>query len=153
MKKLIQNIRDWATAKGIDTPECIPSQTHKVIEEIGELSQSILKQDDDGIADAIGDIAVTLIILCQQHGINVRYLPAAHEPTGESIQYHQAQIVNIIVRGHVEELHTAFEHLTAISQTLGYDLPICLAEVWEVIKDRQGKTVNGTFIKDDEKEE
>lgn len=37
-----------------------------------------------------------------------------------------------------------------LSKQLGLDPTICLESAWNEIKDRKGKTVNGTFIKEEE---
>ena len=37
-----------------------------------------------------------------------------------------------------------------LSAQLGYDPEECLELAWNVIKDRKGKTVDGTFIKEDQ---
>lgn len=34
-----------------------------------------------------------------------------------------------------------------LSNQLGYDFETCIEQAYEVIKDRRGETVNGTFIK------
>jgi NTP pyrophosphatase (non-canonical NTP hydrolase) len=88
---------DWANDKNLIKPENAPTQFLKVVEELGELSRSILKEDRKEEIDAFGDVMVTLIILSQQRCLNL-----------------------------VECLNTAYE----------------------VIKNRKGKTLNGTFIKD-----
>jgi NTP pyrophosphatase (non-canonical NTP hydrolase) len=88
---------DWANDKNLIKPENAPTQFLKVVEELGELSRSILKEDRKEEIDAFGDVMVTLIILSQQRGLN---------------------------------------------------LVDCLNTAYEVIKNRKGKTVNGTFIKD-----
>lgn len=38
--------------------------------------------------------------------------------------------------------------LIILANQLGYDLEECLQDAYNVIKDRQGKKVNGVFIKD-----
>jgi NTP pyrophosphatase (non-canonical NTP hydrolase) len=88
---------DWANDKNLIKPENAPTQFLKVVEELGELSRSILKEDRKEEIDAFGDVMVTLIILSEQRGLN---------------------------------------------------LVDCLNTAYEVIKNRKGKTVNGTFIKD-----
>ena len=38
--------------------------------------------------------------------------------------------------------------LIILSTQMGYHPEYCLNKAWEEIKDRKGKTINGTFIKD-----
>lgn len=92
-------IEEWAKDRGIDKYENRFQQSLKLTEEVGELAGAILKNKTLEIIDAIGDIQVVLIILCQQLDIS-------------------------------------------------YDDALEMA--WLTIKNRTGKTVNGTFIKDEE---
>jgi NTP pyrophosphatase (non-canonical NTP hydrolase) len=96
-ENLQKDVINWATDKNLIKPENAPKQFLKVVEELGELSRSILKEDRKEEIDAFGDVMVTLIILSEQRGLN---------------------------------------------------LVDCLNTAYEVIKNRKGKTVNGTFIKD-----
>jgi NTP pyrophosphatase (non-canonical NTP hydrolase) len=93
-------IEQWAKERNIHNFENRFMQVIKLSEEVGELSSAILKENQEEIEDAIGDIQVVLIILCKQIG-------------------------------------------------LSYD--ICLEMAWNQIKNRKGKTINGTFIKQQKK--
>lgn len=92
-------IIDWAEAKDLLKSENKHQQLVKVMEELGELSKAILKNDVVQQIDGLGDVQVTLIILSKQ---------------------------------------------------LGLDYDKCLEAAWEEIKDRKGKTVGGTFIKNEQ---
>ena len=61
-------VRNWAMEKGIDKPENAPKQMLKVMEEVGETTGALLKNNEAELKDGIGDSFVTLIILCQQLG-------------------------------------------------------------------------------------
>ena len=66
------------------------------MEEAGELAEAILKEDEDEIVDAIGDMMVVL---------------------------------------------------TNLAAMKGYKVEECVVAAYDVIKDRQGEMVNGTFMK------
>ena len=70
--ELINNITQWADDKGILVSDNIPQQTMKVMEELGETSAALLKNNEPELKDGIGDILVTVIIFAQQLG----YTPA-----------------------------------------------------------------------------
>jgi NTP pyrophosphatase (non-canonical NTP hydrolase) len=91
------NILKWAEPKGLLNPQIAPQQFMKLVEEVGELSNAILKDDKAEQIDALGDIQVVLIILAEQ---------------------------------------------------LGFDLDTCLECAYNEIKNRKGKTINGSFIKE-----
>jgi len=90
-------IIDWAKERGLIKEDNAPKQIIKLQEEVGELCSAYLKQNDLELYDAIGDIQVVLIILCEQ---------------------------------------------------LDIDYDKALESAYNVIKNRKGKTVNGTFIRE-----
>ena len=57
---VFDNIREWARIRGIYTSGDSKTQFTKLVEEVGELAQGILKKDDAEVKDAIGDIIVVL---------------------------------------------------------------------------------------------
>lgn len=95
--ELIYKVLNWSKERNLNHQD--PKlQIIKLMEELGELSSAILKDDHVNILDGLGDIQVVLIILHQQLGLSL-----------------------------TETLNVAYEE----------------------IKDRKGKTVNGTFIKEE----
>jgi NTP pyrophosphatase (non-canonical NTP hydrolase) len=94
-----QPIRDWAKEKGILRSGDPKTQCIKLFEEAGELSKSILKNDDEEFIDAIGDCVVVL---------------------------------------------------TNLAALKGYKIEECINSAYNVIKNREGKMLNGTFIKNND---
>lgn len=75
MQTLVENIEDWAEDKKLNDAD--PNkQMLKVVEEIGELSQGLVKDDRDQVIDSIGDAVVTLVILSQQLGLTLEQCTA-----------------------------------------------------------------------------
>jgi len=68
--ELQEKVLEWARDKDILKPENKLMQFAKFISEAGELGDSIIKNDLLNIIDSIGDVQVTLIILCEQLGHN-----------------------------------------------------------------------------------
>lgn len=68
MKQLINKIEQWAEDRNLIEGSDAKNQFHKLIQECGELSDSICKQKD--ASDDIGDIFVVLVILCKQLGLD-----------------------------------------------------------------------------------
>lgn len=92
-----KEILEWAEPKGLLNPDFAPKQFIKLVEEVGELANAMLKGNKAEQVDALGDIQVVLNILAEQ---------------------------------------------------LGFDLDECLKSAYDEIKNRTGKTIDGTFIKD-----
>ena len=64
-------IRDWAKQRGLYDKGNAHTQYVKLIEEAGELAQSLLKQDKPEIKDAIGDMVVVLTNLAYLEGFTI----------------------------------------------------------------------------------
>ena len=61
-------LREWASKRGLlsASPE---KQFIKLLEEVGELAEALLKKEKASIIDAIGDCIVVLTILAAQEGL------------------------------------------------------------------------------------
>lgn len=140
LEKLKKLIIEWANERDLLHKENAPKQRLKLIEECGELANAILKDDIDGQKDAIGDIFVVLIILSEQLGC----YDYDFEDDGDS------DGIDMLIRGIVSDFYVAgkFSYLVNTARELRLDLTECANIAWDQIKDRKGKTVNGTFIKD-----
>ena len=68
LNELEVKIRDWAIERNIDKSENAPKQMIKIMEELGETSAALLKNNEPELKDGIGDILVTVIILAHQLG-------------------------------------------------------------------------------------
>lgn len=64
-------IREWATQRNLLQNGDIKTQYIKLNEEVGELAESILKNDEQEFADAIGDIVVVLTNLAALKNIKI----------------------------------------------------------------------------------
>jgi NTP pyrophosphatase (non-canonical NTP hydrolase) len=64
-------IRQWAQERDLYFLGDVKTQTIKLYEEVGELSQATLKQNDEGVKDAIGDIVVVLTNLAHMHNLTI----------------------------------------------------------------------------------
>jgi NTP pyrophosphatase (non-canonical NTP hydrolase) len=69
MENLIDDVIDWADERGLLREDFAKNQMLKVVEEIGELSAALVRDDIDEVIDAIGDSFITLIILSSQLGL------------------------------------------------------------------------------------
>jgi NTP pyrophosphatase (non-canonical NTP hydrolase) len=80
LTKEFEPIRQWATEKGIYEKGDPKTQLIKLMEEMGELSVSVLKQKDDEFKDAIGDCVVVLTNLAKLKGFDIEdCINAAYE--------------------------------------------------------------------------
>lgn len=69
---LVSLVRQWGADKGITGPNAkatVESQFEKLLEEVGEIRQGIMKADQHEIIDGIGDSTVVLILLAELAGV------------------------------------------------------------------------------------
>lgn len=71
MTELIELISQWFKDRGLDKADP-KAQMLKLSEEVGELAGAIARDDSPEIADALGDITVVLIGLCEIMGYDYR---------------------------------------------------------------------------------
>ena len=65
------NVLEWAKERDLLHNDNHTKQFMKLVEEVGELSNAILKDDKAEQIDALGDIQVVLIILAEQLGFDL----------------------------------------------------------------------------------
>jgi NTP pyrophosphatase (non-canonical NTP hydrolase) len=70
-KELEKLVIKWANEKEILTKGNKMSQALKTLEEVGELINSIHKDDKIGACDDLGDILVTIIIQSEMQGLKL----------------------------------------------------------------------------------
>ena len=68
---IYQLIRYWAEDRGLYKHGDTKTQYIKLVEEVGELAQGMLKNDAEEIKDAIGDIVVVLTNLAHQNNLKI----------------------------------------------------------------------------------
>lgn len=147
MQELVKNIENWAEERGLIDIELAPKQYLKTLEEIGETARAILKDDKEQIVDGIGDIAVCVIVLAKQLGVkissqintNLEY-PLENPPELFSFLFLVINTSNVS--------YQVLGILSDIAKTQGFTLEFCLQSAWNEIKDRKGKLINGTFVKE-----
>jgi NTP pyrophosphatase (non-canonical NTP hydrolase) len=66
-------IRKWAHDRGLYEKGDLKTQCLKLVEEVGELSRAIIKEDKPEITDAIGDCVVVLTNLAHLHGYPIEH--------------------------------------------------------------------------------
>jgi NTP pyrophosphatase (non-canonical NTP hydrolase) len=77
---LIERVEKWAADRQILTHSDAKAQALKLVSEVGELADAIVKNDEAGIVDGIGDCTVVLVILSKLAGLTLPVcLAAAYE--------------------------------------------------------------------------
>ena len=70
--EFIDNVIAWGKARGIVDNGNPIGQAAKTAEEVAELLQAILADNKDEIRDAVGDIMVTLLMVCATADVSIK---------------------------------------------------------------------------------
>lgn len=68
VSKITNKIREWAWERDLNNKD---KQFLKMIEELGELSEAIIKGDKEEMLQEFGDVYITLTITAKLNGINI----------------------------------------------------------------------------------
>jgi NTP pyrophosphatase (non-canonical NTP hydrolase) len=152
MNTVIELVEKWSIERKLNVAD--PNmQRLKLWEEFGELNAAVARDNRDDVVDAIGDMCVVMIILCQQlnynaadyfNSVNVKYLE--HLDVVTLLDYTGYGIVEM--RNRIINTTNVIDVLTVIAERYDTTLEGCLIAAYKVIKDRKGKMINGVFVKE-----
>lgn len=142
LKEYQNLIIDWAEKRNITGEECAPMQKLKLIEEVGEIANAIVKNNKEGQADGIGDVFVVLTILAKQY-------KEEFETVDVHSNFKDADLADLLSMIIYSEHNVDFGVFLELCEKLDLNIVDCVSQAWNDIKDRKGKTTNGVFIKDE----
>lgn len=166
----IDKILSWADERNLLTRGDVFMQLEKSREENSELTKAITKYEKgntqayDEIKDAIGDVYVTLVVASEIHGLPV-YEIFKNVEFEEYDSYHWQRYTNLL-RVYDCELYLScvyedslryntpgtlsnyIDFLNSVAIEYNFTLVECIEYAYNQIKERTGKIVDGTFVKD-----
>ncbi len=166
----IEKILDWAEERNLLTQGDVLMQLEKSREENSELTKAITKYEKgnaqayDEIKDAIGDVYVTLVVASDIHGLPV-YEIFKNVKLKEYDSYHWQHYTNSLrvydwelylsclneyssLYNTPETLGNYIDFLNSVAVEYNFTLVECIEYAYNQIKERTGKIVDGTFVKD-----
>ena len=166
----IENILDWAEERNLLTQGDVFMQLEKSREENSELTKAITKYEKgnaqayEEIKDAIGDVYVTLVVASDIHGLPV-YEIFKNVEFREYDSYHWQHYTNLLRvfdcelylscvyensqrYNTPETLNNYVDFLNSVAVEYNFTLVECIEYAYNQIKERTGKIVDGTFVKD-----
>ena len=145
MQKQLREYQDlilgWAKDKNITREECIPMQKLKLIEEVGEIANAIVKNKKEEQADGIGDAFVVLTILAKQNG-------EEFEAVDIYSNFEDTELADLLAMIIYSEYNVDFGVFLELCKRLNLNILDCVSSAWNEIKDRKGRTEGGVFLKD-----
>lgn len=153
MNELIEKVEQWAIDK--DLHKASPkAQALKVIEEFTEmLIAHEMHKPKEEVIDGVGDTYVTLIILCKQLGLDFEDLMfLSNHISNPYIYVSLNELATGVSKNDVDKIEMAIISLigaiNVIANIVKASPEDCLQVAYNEIKDRTGKMVGGTFVKD-----
>jgi len=160
---LLFNTKNWFLARGIDQGD-IDKQGLKLIEEIGELVSGYLKGKHEIVMDSIGDVAVVVVGYAMMAGVNPEQVFFKRKDDYNSFKKVPTLIWMLvdsafqakaskdlgIEQGITYSLSNIIFYLESICKELNYDFVSCFEYAYSEIKDRKGRWVDGSFVKEED---
>lgn len=158
----IDKVKQWFIDRDLENGGRLDKQSLKLSEEFGELCAGYLKKNEKLTKDSIGDCAVVIVGLAllikeDVHKIFKESWFVENEDVMEcykwlnfnicSFQLHYSVVSRVATRNN---LVSSISYLKSISKSLGYDFEECFELAYQEIKDRKGKWIDGTFVKEED---
>ena len=161
IEELTELTRQWFIDRDI-TQGNVFKQTLKLFEEFGELCAGYAKQKEQLTKDSIGDCAVVVVGLAMMIELDpVEILTISPETKNIDIkdcfeliidnasEFQFSRKLQFKVNAKFNLLRIVV-HLKLIAHKLGYDFADCFELAYNEIKDRKGKWIDGSFVKEED---
>ena len=163
MENLILNkVKKWFVDRDLEHGGRLDKQALKLSEEFGELCAGYLKRNEKLTKDSIGDCAVVVV------GLALLIRRDVHSIFEEANNIRRKEVMDCfkLLNANISEfqlsqdlaskemcrhnLVRAVAYLKYISKALDYDFADCFEVAYNEIKDRKGKWIDGSFVKEED---
>ncbi len=161
-KELVTLTKKWFIDRDLEHGGRLDKQALKLSEEFGELCAGYLKQNEKLTKDSIGDCAVVIVglALLIKNDVHAIFEESDNIRRKDAMECFKLLNANISEFQLSQELASkemcrhnlvhAVAYLKSISKALGYDFADCFEVAYNEIKDRKGKWIDGTFVKEED---
>lgn len=157
----IEKVKQWFIDRDLENGGRLDKQSLKLSEEFGELCAGYLKKNEQLTKDSIGDCAVVIVGLTLLVKVDVQEIFEEVFSDGyhaiECLVFLNRTISNIQLSNgftdkdlYIVDLTRSIYWLKSISKTLGYDFDECFELAYQEIKDRKGRWIDGSFVKEED---
>ena len=157
----IDKVKQWFIDRDLENGGRLDKQSLKLSEEFGELCAGYLKKNEKLTKDSIGDCAVVVVGLALLIKVDVQEIFGEVFSDGyhviECLVFLNRTISNIQLSNgftdkdlYIVDLTRSIYWLKSISNILGYDFEECFELAYQEIKDRKGRWIDGTFVKEED---
>lgn len=158
----LENVKQWFIDRNLENGGRLDKQSLKLSEEFGELCAGYLKKNEKLTKDSIGDCAVVIVglALLIKEDVNQIFEESAlveSRNVTKCLNWLNANISNFQLRqGSRQRKYCRFNLvsliscLKTISNVLGYSFEECFELAYQEIKDRKGRWIDGSFVKEED---
>lgn len=156
----LEKVKQWFIDRDLENGGRLDKQSLKLSEEFGELCAGYLKKNEQLTKDSIGDCAVVIVGLALLIKVDVKEIFKTSEIDKDVMtcfgflnkNISEFQLYYDYFAKEVRKLsliRTAI-WLKSLSTALGYDFEECFELAYQEIKDRKGRWIDGTFVKEED---
>ena len=157
----LENVKQWFIDRDLENGGRLDKQSLKLSEEFGELCAGYLKKNERLTKDSIGDCAVVIVGLALLIKADVQEIfdevfSDEYRVIG-CLTFLNRTISNIQLSNgftnkdmYIIDLTCSIYWLKSISKSLGYNFEECFELAYQEIKDRKGRWIDGTFVKEED---
>ncbi len=158
----LENVKQWFIDRDLENGGRLDKQSLKLSVEFGELCAGYLKKNEQLTKDSIGDcvvviVGLALLIKADVHKIFEESGFAESKDVMKNLKWLNVNICNFQLRhGSRQKKYCRYNlvrsigYLKSISKILGYSFEECFELAYQEIKDRKGKWIDGTFVKEED---
>lgn len=158
----VDKVKQWFIDRDLENGGRLDKQSLKLSEEFGELCAGYLKKNEKLTKDSIGDCAVVIVglALLIKEDVQGIFRESEFIENGDVMKCFIWLNLNIcgfqshIDRGYNKICHYDLVHavgyLKSISKSLGYSFEECFELAYNEIKDRKGRWIDGSFVKEED---
>lgn len=157
----LENVKQWFIDRDLENGGRLDKQSLKLSEEFGELCAGYLKKNEKLTKDSIGDCAVVIVGLALLIKADVQEIFDEVFSDGhhviECLVFLNRTISNIQLSNgfankdmYIVDLTRSIYWLKSTSNALGYDFDECFELAYQEIKDRKGRWIDGSFVKEED---
>lgn len=160
--ELVTLTKKWFTDRDLENGGRLDKQSLKLSEEFGELCAGFLKKNEALTKDSIGDCAVVVVGLALLIKEDVQNI----FEESNNIRRKEAMDCFKLLNANISEFQLSQDlaskkmcrhnlvrivaYLKSISNILGYEFLECFNGAYNEIKDRKGKWIDGSFVKEED---
>lgn len=158
----IDKVKQWFIDRDLENGGRLDKQSLKLSEEFGELCAGYLKKNEQLTKDSIGDCAVVIVglALLIKEDVQEIFEKASfieNEDVMDSFKWLNDNISSFQLNQDLIDkkmcrynLAHSIGYLKSISTALGYSFEECFELAYQEIKDRKGRWIDGSFVKEED---